>query len=263
MSGAAPGATIQHTSRAMRRTTALVALTMVVIGLVLLYLLMQATNNRDLYERNYALLFYVNVAVAALLVLAIVWVAYRLMGRLRQGKFGSRLLVKLAAIFALVGIAPGLLIYVVSYQFVSRSIETWFDVKVEGALDAGLSLGRVTLETLSNDLNAKTRAAASQLPDVSQGGGSTALERLAEQLGADNAAVWSGTGKLLVSTGPTRIQLVPDKPTPAQFRAARSERSHAWLEGFDDPTPQAVPAARIRVLVPLASASLDLTPEAR
>ena len=41
---------------------------------------------------------------------------------------------------------PGVLIYTVSYQFVSRSIESWFDVKVEGALDAGLNLGRGTLD---------------------------------------------------------------------------------------------------------------------
>lgn len=263
MNAAESGTTVQHTSRAMRRTTALVALMMVVIGLVLLYLLMQATNNRDLYERNYALLFYVNVAVASLLVLAIVWVAYRLMVRLRQGKFGSRLLVKLAAIFALVGIAPGLLIYVVSYQFVSRSIETWFDVKVEGALDAGLSLGRVTLETLSNDLSAKARVAAAQLPDTTQGGNSVVLERVAEQLGASSLAIWSGAGNLVAGTGQTRIQLTPDKPTAAQFRSARADRAHAWLEGFDDPTPGINPAARIKVLVPLASSALDLAPETR
>ena len=258
---ASPGAA--HTSRAMRRTTSLVALTMVVIGLVLLYMLMQATNNRDLYERNYAVLFYVNMAVAALLVLAIAWVAYRLVGRLRQGKFGSRLLVKLAAIFALVGIVPGLLIYVVSYQFVSRSIETWFDVKVEGALDAGLSLGRVTLETLTNDLNAKTRAAAAEWPEAAQSGREVGLERMAEQLGASSAALWTSSGQLLASTGQTRIQLIPDKPTPAQFRAARADRSHAWVEGFDDAAPKETAAARIRVLVPLASESLDLSPDTR
>ena len=53
-----------------------------------------------------------------------------------------------------------MLIYVVSYQFVSRSIESWFDVKVEGALDAGLNLGRATLDTLADDLASKTRAAS-------------------------------------------------------------------------------------------------------
>ncbi len=58
---------------------------------------------------------------------------------------------------------PGVLIYTVSYQFVSRSIESWFDVRVESALVAGLNLGRTTLDTLSDDLSSKTRLAAEEL----------------------------------------------------------------------------------------------------
>ena len=52
---------------------------------------------------------------------------------MRRGKFGSRLLIKLAGIFGMLALVPGLMIYTVSYQFVSRSIETWFYVRVEGA----------------------------------------------------------------------------------------------------------------------------------
>jgi nitrogen fixation/metabolism regulation signal transduction histidine kinase len=77
---------------------------------------------------------------------------------------------------------PGVLIYVVSYQFVSRSIESWFDVKVEGALDAGLSLGRATLDTLASDLANKTRAAANQLADVPDAAAGLVLERIRDQL---------------------------------------------------------------------------------
>ena len=102
----------------MRLTVTAGALVMVVIGLMLLFLLTQATNNLSLNERNYARLFTVNVVVASALLVAIFWVGYRLFVRFRQGRFGSRLLVKLATIFALVGLAPGLLIYGVSYQFV-------------------------------------------------------------------------------------------------------------------------------------------------
>ena len=127
-------------SRAVRWAVGVGAAIMSAIGLVLLFLLTLATNNRVLYERNYAWLFGVNVFVALLLLLVLGWVAVRLGLRLRKGRFGSRLLVKLAAIFALVGLMPGLLIYVVSYQFVTRSIESWFDVKVEGALSAGAGL---------------------------------------------------------------------------------------------------------------------------
>ena len=254
---------VRHSSRAVRRAVTLGAVCMVLIGTVLLYMLMQATNNRDLYERNYALLFYVNVAVAALLLSAIVWVSYRLYRRLRQGRFGSRLLVKLAAIFALVGFAPGLLIYVVSYQFVSRSIETWFDVKVEGALEAGLNLGRVTLDTLSNEFAQKVRTAAPQLNDVSEGNAGPQLEKMVDQLGAADIAIWSGNGTLVASGGQTRIQLNPDKPSSAQFRTARTERFATWIDGLEDSASDAVGSARIRVLVPLALSGLVLDPEPR
>lgn len=247
----------------MRLTVAAGALVMVVIGLVLLFLLMQATNNQEMYERNYARLFTVNVVVASALLGAIIWVGYRLFVRLRQGRFGSRLLVKLATIFALVGLAPGLLIYVVSYQFVSRSIETWFDVKVEGALEAGLNLGRVTLDTLSNDLSNKSRAAASQIsetPDVAVG---LLLDRLVDQLSAADVALWSASGKLLASAGPSRFQLTPDKPLPAQFRSAKADRSLSWVEGLDEASPGGQVSARVKVLVPISSALLGLTPDVK
>jgi nitrogen fixation/metabolism regulation signal transduction histidine kinase len=152
-------------ARGMRWALVVGVTIMVAIGIVLMFLLTQATNNRELYERNYGRLLVLNMVVAGLLLAVIVWAIVRLASRLRRGKFGSRLLVKLAAIFALVGFLPGLMIYVVSYQFVSRSIESWFDVKVEGALDAGLSLGRATLDTLSSDFASKTRSAALQLAD--------------------------------------------------------------------------------------------------
>jgi nitrogen fixation/metabolism regulation signal transduction histidine kinase len=257
-------AAVHQSSRAVRRGIALGAVAMVLMGSVLLYMLMQATNNRELYEQNYARLFVVNVVVAALLLAAIVWVAYRLWMRWRQGRFGSRLLVKLATIFALVGFAPGVMIYVVSYQFVSRSIETWFDVKVEGALEAGLNLGRVTLDTLSVDLASKSRIASNQLTDIPQAMTGLTLERIVDQLGATEATLWSGSGTLVAGAGQARIQLTPDKPTPAQFRAARIDRTHAWTEGLDDIQPGGMASgARIKVLVAVAGAGLGLNPDTR
>ena len=250
-------------TRSIRRAVTLGAALMVLIGLVLLYMLTQATNNREMYEQNYARLFSVNVVVAGSLLLAIVWVALRLLQRVRQGRFGSRLLVKIATIFALVGVAPGLLIYVVSYQFVSRSIETWFDVKVEGALEAGLSLGRVTLDTLSNDLATKARIAANQLSDTSEGASDLVLARVMEQLGASEATVWSASGKLLASVGPIGFQLSPDKPNGSQLRTARAERSVAWVEGLEDAGPGKLNHPQLKALVLIPTATVGLATEQR
>ena len=260
---AAAGRFSLRNSRALRWSVGAGLAAMVAIGLVLLFLLTQATTNRDMYERNYARLFALNVVVASLLLVVIAWIAFRLLKRLRQGKFGSRLLVKLAAIFALAGFAPGVLIYVVSYQFVSRSIESWFDVKVEGALDAGLNLGRVTLETLSNELAAKARASALQLADTRDVSAALPLERAREQLGASDLMLWSASGQLIAAAGQTRYQLNPERPSQQQFRNARVQRSVTWIEGLDDAVPGVAGNARIKALVPVSSTSLGLLGEPR
>ncbi|WP_310626290.1 ATP-binding protein [Limnohabitans sp.] len=237
----------------------------VVLGLclVLLFLLTQATDNRELYERNYRQLFGLNVVVATLLMAVIAWLSVRLLLRLRQGKFGSRLLLKIAATFALVGFVPGLLIYSVSYQFVSRSIESWFDVKVEGALDAGLSLGRTTLDTLANDLGQKTKAASAQindLPDVSVG---LALDRMKDQLGADDVILWNTAGQALASAGDSRYKINPERPTPAQLRLVRTQSVVTAVDGLDEADAQGTTKARIRALVQVAPSGLGLLIEPR
>ncbi|MEN9472950.1 MAG: hypothetical protein RLZZ495_1039 [Pseudomonadota bacterium] len=229
---------------------------MLVIGLGLLYLLTQATTNQALYEDTYTRLFTVNLSVAGVLFALIVWVSYRLWVHRQQGRFGSRLMVKLAAIFALVGLVPGVLIYVVSYQFVSRSIETWFDVKVEGALEAGLSLGHVTLDTLTHDLNSKTRTLTKQQP-VS----AVNLERVMEELDATDASLWNAQGKLLASAGASRYLLEPVKPTSTQLQSARTNHSLAWVDGLEEEGHSA--NAAIKVIVPLNATTFDLNPEQR
>ncbi|WP_341910013.1 ATP-binding protein [Polaromonas sp. YR568] len=221
-------------SRAFRWTVGVGVATMVALGLVLLFLLTQATGNRELYERNYALLLGLNVAVAGLLLLVIGWIVVRLGLRLRRGRFGSRLLVKLAAIFALVGLMPGLMIYVVSYQFVSRSIESWFDVEVEGALAAGLNLGRATLDTLAVDLGNKTRQAAAQVAETPDAIAGLTLERLREQLAASDVVLWSASGQVIASAGESRFLFKPERPSSSQLRNARAQRVVTQVEGLDE-----------------------------
>lgn len=220
---------------------------MVALGLVLLFLLTQATGNQAMYEQNYSVLFALNVAVAGLLLLAIGWMGFRLLMRRRQERFGSRLLVKLAAIFALVGLLPGTMIYVVSYQFVSRSIESWFDVKVEGALVAGLNLGRATLDALSSDLTNKVKQSAQQIADTPDTGMALALERERQELNATDIALWSSSGQIIASTGQSRFLLKPDSPSAQQLRQVRAQQVVTQIEGLDE-AGESNGQARIKVL---------------
>ena len=221
--------------KSMRWVLGVLGTVMCAIGLVLLFLLMQATNNRELYEQHYAWLFGLNVLVASALLLVLLWMAIRLAVRWRQRKFGSRLLLKLAAIFGLVGVVPGLLIYVVSYQFVSRSIESWFDVKVEGALSAGVNLASVTLETVANDMANNTRAASQQLAQVPDAAAGVVLERIREQLGATDVILWNEAGVAVASVGMSMFDLNPERPSNQQLRSLRTGlRPLASIEGLDE-----------------------------
>ena len=258
-----PPRSLLQGSRALRWAVLVVATIMIAIGIVLLFLLTQATGNRELYERNYGRLFVLNIVVAGMLAAVLVWVGFRLASRVRRGKFGSRLLVKLAMIFALVGFLPGLLIYVVSYQFVSRSIESWFDVKVEGALEAGVNLGRTTLDTLANDFASKTRTAAGQLAEASDNAAPILLERLREQLAASDAVLWNANGQVIAGVGQSRFQLQPERPTPQQLRTARNQRSLAVVEGLDELGPGSVSNGRIKALALVPQPSLGLLAEPR
>ncbi len=220
--------------RGLRWAVAAALVFMSAVGLVLLFLLTLATRNEVLYEQYFAWLVGINAVVALVLLLIIAWLLLRLLLHFRQRRFGSRLLVKLAAIFALVGILPGVLIYTVSYQFVSRSIESWFDVRVEAALSAGLRLGRTTLDTLSADLGNKTALAAQALARQNGGAAVLELERLREQFGATDVVLWGAAGRVLASAGESRFELVPQGPSAALLRQVHQVRVLAQVEGLDE-----------------------------
>lgn len=251
-------------SRTVRWALAVGVAVMCAIGLVLLFLLTLATNNRVLYEHNYAWLFGVNVLVAVLLAGVLLWVAARLALRLKRKRFGSRLLVKLAGIFGLVGLVPGLLIYVVSYQFVSRSIESWFDVKVEGALSAGVSLARVTLDTIASDMASNTRQASAQLSQVPDAAAGLVLERIRDQIGATDLVLWNAAGQAVAGAGQSRYTISPERPSPQLLRTARQQGQVVQIEGLDDTTdPAALQSARVRALVLVSSTQVGLLSETR
>jgi nitrogen fixation/metabolism regulation signal transduction histidine kinase len=214
-------------------------------------------------ERRFVWLFWANVGVAALLTLVIVFAAVRLVLRLRRGKFGSRLLIKLAGIFALVGVLPGLTIYAVSYQFVARSIEAWFDVRLAQALDAGLSLGKGTLDTLVADLSGKARLAAERLGEGSAATTPLALERLRQQGGVADLALVSGSGQLLMSVGGSAGSAAPERPSATLLRQAREVGVASQIDGLDDEALAAPrgAGARVRALARVPSRTLAIAPE--
>jgi len=209
------------------------------------------------YERHFVWLVWVNAAVALLLVVVLAFVAVRLLVRLKRGKFGSRLLVKLAGIFALVGVLPGIVIYAVSYQFATRSIESWFDERLARALDAGLALGKGTLDNFAAELLAKTRAAAARLDE--QGPLlPLALERAREQMGVRQALLLSASGQILRSSSDS-ASAAPQGAPSTLLRQARLGGAASQIDALDEESAQNG-GALVRALVRLPDHQIRLLP---
>src|SRR4249919_1242145 len=198
---------------------------------VFLFVLASASGNTAFFERHYPVLLAINGVIAAALAVLVLLLVRRLVKRVRLGRFGARLTSRFAVAFALMGVLPGVLIYVVSTQFLARSIESWFDVRVDRALDSGLTLGRAALDNLKEDVAAKARGWALELADLPEGAQLSQLNRLREQASISEALLLTGGGQLIGATGAEVSELVPETPTAADLRQARTQRIFAVIEG--------------------------------
>ncbi|HQO28844.1 MAG TPA: ATP-binding protein, partial [Accumulibacter sp.] len=162
------------------------------------------------------------------------WQLQALWREYRAQVFGSRLKLRLMLMFGLISVVPGLLIYAVSVQFVTKSIETWFDVRVEKALEAGLNLGRSTLDSLLADLLSKAQSMALELSDRSETQRRVELRRLRDLNSVHSAALYTSAGVLLVSASGDAGKRLPLPPSADQLRRARLERHVAVIESLSE-----------------------------
>ncbi len=221
-----------------------------VVGAVTLYLLATATANTALFAQHYPLLLVLNGALAVCLALLLGYQLVSLRQKLKAGVFGAKLTLRLVLLFALVAILPGALVYGVSVQFVAKSIESWFDVRVEKALEGGLSLGRSTLDNLLKDLAQKAEAIAASLAVRPPAEHIVALNALREQAGVQEATLFTQRGRVIAFSGAERGQLLPEVPSPTALRQVRQQQNYSAVEAIPEK------GLHLRVLVPINVISL-------
>ena len=222
------------------------------LGGVALFLLASAASSTATFGRHYPLLLAINGAIAAALLVLVLALVGRVVRRYRARRFGAKLMARFAVAFALMGVLPGLLIYVVSVQFLSRSIESWFDVRVDRALESGLSIGRAALEAQLADLTAKARSIALDLAEMPESMQLAALDRARESAGVQEALLISASGQLVGSSGRRPASWVPELPSSTELNRARTQRQLALIEGDPLATDEAA-GVRTRVLVAIPS----------
>ncbi|MGB7180971.1 MAG: PAS domain-containing sensor histidine kinase, partial [Burkholderiaceae bacterium] len=220
----------QRDKRSVNRLLRFTLIAASALALVLLVLLATATSNTEYFARAYQWLFWITVGVTVGLFGLIIELLRRLLQRYRRGLFGTRLMARMAISFSLMMLLPVLLIYLVAVTFVGRSIESWFDVPLERALESGLTMGRATLEAMRSDVRAKAKAMAFVLSEAPRRQRADQLISLSAQNVVPDAALFNGNGQVLASSGDRFAPLVPDLPNAEQLRRVRESREYAEFE---------------------------------
>jgi nitrogen fixation/metabolism regulation signal transduction histidine kinase len=223
-----------------------------VFALSLLVLLSIASSNTEFFDKYFIWLYAANVVIGICLILVILTLVITIAIRWRKGRFGTRLIAKLAMIFALVGVVPGLILYGVSLQFVSRSIETWFDVKVESALNSGLELGRVTLQVAQEEILAEGNFIAEQVTQVPPGTSSeqvgAMIMKIRNQFGIQEVSLFNMRRDLILSSEPRAKKYFP-APSNEVVADAFKKKGLTFVDQIEVDGGQH--AYRIRAIVPI------------
>ncbi len=217
-----------------------------IVGAALLYLLSSASANTDLFSHNYYVLLIMTGVLALGLAGLVASQGWQLRAKLKQQVYGARLTLRLVTIFSVIAVLPGILVYAVSVQFLSKSIESWFDVRVEKALEGGLNLGRSSLENGLAELGKKGHLVAMILAEQQTPRHNKTLARLIEEGGAQGAAVFGNKGQVLAFAGDSRKDLM--LPTADMLYQAWDKDGYSMVEVL--PNDQLA----LRVLIPVKSA---------
>ena len=227
-----PVQSLDRDRRAITRVLRAALIVSVAISVVLLVLLATASGNTRLFERHYPVLLWITIAVGGVIVALVFELFRRLVARYRRRLFGTRLMARMAGAFILMTVVPVVLVFVVAVQFVGRSIESWFDVPLERALDSGMSLARASLDAQLADLSQKASLMASELGDAGPAMLPAALSRIRGQLRVPDALVVTGGGRVVAASSSRLTQLLPELPPSEALRQARLTRHYARVEGI-------------------------------
>ncbi|MCG6933088.1 MAG: HAMP domain-containing protein [Gallionella sp.] len=199
----------------------------------LLFLLSSNSGNTQGFSINYYSLLGLTGLLATGLMGLVGYQLWRLRSKLKNKVFGAKLTLRLVLFFTLIGVLPGILIYVVSVQFLDKSIESWFDVRVEKALEGGLNLGRSGLDNSLKELAKKAEFTANLLAGKRPGQYQNALDMLVDEDVAQAAAVFTVNGKLIASS-PKKNAQPPEEPDADLMRRARDNGEYSVIDTLPD-----------------------------
>ena len=200
------------------------------IGLGAFLLLAKSVQNSAEFGRLQLWILLVDAcAVIALSVL----LARKLWGLVRDYRAhvpGSRLTARTVGIFGALVIAPLLIVYVSSLEFINQGIDSWFKVEVKEGLNDALGLSRAALDLRMREYSARTVALAELLAGTEAASIQSRLDAERRTSQALEIALFGQHGRILGASLENPFETLPSQPPSDLVRQLEQRLPYVSLE---------------------------------
>ena len=149
--------------------------------------------------------------ILILLIILIVFQFYRLAKKRNRKVFGSKLAIKIVLLFSFVAIIPGVMVFIVSNKYITNSFDSWFDERVEKALESGINLGKDDLDTSLRNLYELANEISYELSVESRDKTTKLLSEFREKKDLDEISLLSQNGEPQIFISKDPDYLIPNK----------------------------------------------------
>jgi nitrogen fixation/metabolism regulation signal transduction histidine kinase len=185
----------------MRRlgTLGLIALWVLVSGGLLLLLALAVQNSQRFSQMQAWILLLNAIAVVTVSVLLARKIT-ELVRSFRAGVPGSRLTARTVAIFGSLVIAPLIIVYLFSLEFLNRGIDSWFKVEIKQGLSDALELSKSAMDVRMREYARSTQLFANRLADSPPSNWASATDAQRVESGALEVVVYGTLGQVLAAS---------------------------------------------------------------
>ena len=206
---------------------------LVILLLVSLTLMGEATEDSTRFSELYSWFLAANALGLLVLSALIVWNLVRLVQQVRAGRAGARLTARLVIVFAILAVTPVVVVYHFSLRFLHEGIDSWFDVRIELALEDAIELGRAALGIRMREHLKQTQILANQVADLPGAAAAGTLDDARRLSGASELTVIGPGGRIVAASSEEPISVVPNRPSETMLLQVRQSQSYIGLEPID------------------------------
>jgi nitrogen fixation/metabolism regulation signal transduction histidine kinase len=202
----------------------------VALWLAALYLLASAAQNSAEFDRWLPWILLINISGLLTLLVLLAGKLWRLVQDYRRHAPGSGLKARTVAIFSALAVAPILVVYYFSLQFINRGIDSWFELEVSQGLKDTRELSHAALEVRVREFLQHTQLVAHTLSSSSDLELIGTLDRERRESTALEFTIVGAQAQILATSSDQPMDALPVPATDEMMLQLRRGRPYVSLD---------------------------------